>query len=197
MNEKSLFVSIAALVIVAASAFGFGYYFSKPSAGTDTPPLGAITVPSVSTTTHGTALQSSLLFQWQSNAANTFNRLNLVANYVSSTAVKLNWPSLADGGASSTIANVTSTAFAGVSQGDLVMIALNSTSSGVGDPNFWLSFTAYGCSTNTVCIRAYNASSSAIDLAVDSEFNLKAFDSAGFVNPGNTRVTTTTTPYSQ
>ena len=196
MNEKSLFVSIAALVIVAASAFGFGYYFSKPSAGTDIPPLGAITVPSVSTTTHGTALQSSLLFQWQSNVVDSLRNVRAPLALVSSTNVTLDWPALPESGASSTVANVTSTAFTGVAAGDFVLVSFVTTSSAVGDPGFWVSFVANGCATDVVCIRANNASGSAVNI-LSNTFRLRLLPDATFVRPATIDVTTTTTPYSQ
>ena len=152
--------------------------------------LGAITVPSQSTTTHGTALQSSLLFQWESNAQGTMSDLRAPMAFVSSTSATFKLPAL--GTISTTTSTAaTSTAFTGAVAGDFVLVSTASSSEtarsivGIGR----------GCNTDVVCLQFFNGSSSVV---TDSGMTwiLRLLPQATFARPATLRVTTTTTPYS-
>ena len=197
MNEKSLFVSIAALVIVAASAFGFGYYFSKPSAGTDVPPLGAITVPSVSTTTHGTALQSSLLFQWQSNVVSSLSDIRENAAALLTTSSIVSAPDFTTG----TMATTTHTwlsadAGALVGAGSWCEARVSSGTTQISQTGAMHTCNVINSSTYVI---SWNVPTPGVTSTAEVRYNLEvnALPDAQFTAPQAINVTTTTTPYNQ
>ena len=182
-------VVLVAVVLAFGAGFGFGFFANKPVK--ETPPLGGpITVPSVSTTTHGTAQQSSLLYQWQFNVVESVARAHHPLRNVTSTAVTLNFPSLDEHASTTASSNVTTTALNGAVAGDLVLISAASSSAQARG----LRFTAFGCGTDLACVQAENVSSTIINLGPTS-FELRLLPAATFLQPGSLKVTTSSTPY--
>src|SRR3989304_3543949 len=104
MNKTLLYVGIIALLVG-----GFvGYQIAPDQQSYNPGQLGAITVPTQSTTTYGTALQESLLYQWQWNVVESLARVRqpLSGLVVTSTA-PLTFASLSAG--TSTASNTTTT----------------------------------------------------------------------------------------
>lgn len=105
MNTKLLSVLLVCAVLVGG-ILGFALRGSLSNNQVDGL-FGAITVPSVSTTTHGTALQSSLLFQWEQNVAQTLADLRAVNGGFSTTTPSIGFPTLGNIGAATSTASTT------------------------------------------------------------------------------------------
>lgn len=191
MNNKLI---IVALVSLLAGGFG-GYQISMNNNQSPLPSglLGAITIPSQSTTTHGTALQSSLLFQWQSNVVDSLSNVRAPLANLRTAAVASNFMSLASSGAAVSVGapNSTTTAIT-VAQAAIGDWCLAQLSSNTSTEPLLISCSVQAASTTRVTIS--NVSTGTISIATGT-WRIAVFPSSTFAAPASLDVTTTTTPY--
>lgn len=187
MNKDNFGKLIFAVVVLVAVSFGAYLYLSRDS-GNEVAP-GAITIPSVTTTTHATAQQHSATYAWEYNVVESLAAARNPLRNITSTTVTIDIPALGDAG-SATSSFVTSTAVTGVVAGDFVLFApATSTVNAIR-----IAFSAFGCGADTVCINGVNASTSVSDPA-NTTYNIRVLPNATFVRPESLKVSTSATPY--
>ena len=191
MNTKLLSVLLVCAVLVGG-ILGFALRGSLSNNQVDGL-LGAITVPSVSTTTHGTALQSSLLFQWQVNVAQSLNDLRIAiggGSTLATTTASIGFPTLGPMGTTTSTASTTvSMIFNGngaLSGGDKILVS-NTAGTSTG------SFYVFGKAQNssTLQLIAVNFGDGTSVLPPTSTYRILAIPNTS----PSVRVSTTTTPY--
>lgn len=188
-----------ALVFVIGAVLGVagGYFFFRAPVA-EKAVFGAISVPSVSTTTHGTALQDSLLYQWQYNVVETLsgNRAPLVGaiSYSSSTFTLPTPQGLVAGGgiATTTISSSTggASALATAVQGDFVLVSVSSSSLVTKG----MVVKGEVTSAATVLLTFLGTSSSSMPTGVVG-LDLRILPKATFSAPATLKVSTSAAPY--
>ena len=180
--NKSLF-AVGLIALLVGGFIGYVLHPSTPESGGLS--LGAITVPTISTTTHATALHDSLLFQWESNVANWINN--------SFAGIKFGEFALSDD-VTDDIINATTSAHAtgslsGIAQGDNCFATLTNTSTKHVQLN------AYASTTDLVGIDLTgNDDSDALTASGigTSTVSVICFNTGGF--PATSTVSTTSVP---
>ena len=183
MSKKIVLVSVAVAFLLGGI---LGFLVRGPGEQPWRLPLGAaITVPTISTTTHGTANQSVLLYQWEYNVVESISPFR-----ASSTPVTIDLPSLGNATGTLPTAIASTTAIAGVVVGDPVFVTISTSTTASNSAVAFIQLIGYGCGAGTVCFTAVNASSAAINLGPET-FNFKILKTATPV----LKVTTSSTPY--
>lgn len=191
MNKNLILIALVSLLVG-----GFGGYQLAPDGNQPASLFGAITVPSQSTTTHGTALQSALLFQWESNVVDSLRNVRAPLAGLITSAQTYNLISVASSGnayAGSLGANATSTpAFtvAGAALGDFCKVSLSTDTSTL--PH---TVDCRVTAASTTVITLVNHSTATINISTGT-VHFWIYPSSTFAAPAALDVSTTTTPYS-
>lgn len=188
--NKNFPIVIAIVFLIVGGIVG---YVIKPASSPATPNinLGAIAIPSNSTTTYGTALQESLLYQWQYNVVNSLANVRAsLAGVSQGTTASLNFPSLAT--SSLGIATTTTVTDLAAAAGDIVLVQPSTV---IPNVEFSASVSVASTTTATIEIFAQGISSTVVDPAATT-FYITVVPHASFVAPSSLKVATTATPYS-
>jgi len=174
-NIKSLVI----VVLVALLVGGFAGFLLRGGGG-EGGLLGAITVPSVSTTTHGTALQSSLLYQWQ------FNVIKSIAALADSVSTSTSWNPASVTSTAPAILDVTMPS--GYTIGDPLFVSINTSTLGLA-----LGVVPSG-TIASVILSMPDSNMDDTDIAT-ATVKVWSVSTGAFLDPSNIYLTTTTTPY--
>ncbi|HJZ12708.1 MAG TPA: hypothetical protein VJ521_11190 [Acidobacteriota bacterium] len=179
--------NIIIAVLVSLFVGGLTGYFIAPDA--PSVPLGVISVSTTATTTHGTALQSSLLYNWQFNAVESLRNIRAEVNGITSST-SMNGGTLGVAGLSTSTASTTITGYTGVSVGDFVVWGESTSTASV-------SLTCQVSAANVVACYKINTDGSVAATLATSTIYATVLPRSTFGVSASIDVTTSSTPYNQ